>query len=73
MLCLAGDVDGTVVAAFLRHYGREPARIDGIDGGSVTTLSAPAAELVRDHLELARQAGRPVTLRGTHVARLAAG
>ena len=49
VLCLAGHVDGGLVDAFLRHYGREPARIDGIDGGSVTTLSAQAAELVRDH------------------------
>ena len=70
VLCLAGDVDGPLVDAFLRHYGREPARIDGIDGGSVTTLSAQAAELVRDHVELAWRAGRRVTLRGTQVAGL---
>ena len=72
VLCLAGDVDGGLVDAFLRHYGREPARIDGIDGGSVTSLSAQAAELVRDHLEAAWRARRPVTLRGAEVTRLVA-
>jgi hypothetical protein len=63
VLCLAGEVDGTVVDSFVRRYGREPARIDGIDAGSVTSLSAPALELVLDHLEAARLAGRPVLVR----------
>jgi hypothetical protein len=62
VLCLAGDVDGAAVDSFLRRYGREPARIDGIDAGSVTSLSAPALELVLDHLDAARRAGRPVAL-----------
>jgi hypothetical protein len=72
VLCLAGDVDEVLVDAFLQQYGPEPARIDGIDGGSVTSLSASAAALVRDHLELAWLAGRRVTLRGPHVAALVA-
>ena len=63
VLCLAGDVDGAAVEAFLRRYGREPARIDGLDAGSVTGLSAAALDLVRDHLEAARWAGRAVALR----------
>jgi hypothetical protein len=63
VLCLAGDVGPAVVEAFLRRYGREPARIDGIDAGSVTALSTPALDLVRDHLDAARRAGRPVALR----------
>jgi hypothetical protein len=63
VLCLAGDVDGAVVDAFLRRYGREPARIDGLDAGSVTDLSSPALDLVRDHLDAAGSAGRPVALR----------
>jgi hypothetical protein len=64
VLCLAGEVDGAVVASFLERYGREPVRIDGLDAGSVTALSAPALDLVRDHLDAAAQAGRPVALRG---------
>jgi anti-anti-sigma regulatory factor len=63
VLCLAGEVDATAVDSFLRRYGREPARIDVIDAGSVTSLSAPARELLLDHLDAARQAGRPVVLR----------
>lgn len=58
MLVLAGDVDGSVVDPFLRRYGREPARIDGIDAGSVTAFSTPAFELLRDHLDAAARAGR---------------
>src|SRR5688500_17709883 len=74
VLCLAGDVDGTVVDGFLRRYGREPARIDGIDAGSVTALSTPALELLLDHLDAARYAGRPVALRlSIAVERLLAG
>jgi hypothetical protein len=59
VLCLAGAVDAAVVASFLQHYGREPARI----AGSVTTLSAPALDLVLDHLDTAERAGRPVRVR----------
>ena len=65
VLCLAGEVDGAVVRSFLRRYGREPVRIDGIDAGSVTVLSAPALELVLDHLEAAERAGRAVAVRGS--------
>ena len=61
-LCLAGQVDAAAVEAFLHRYGREPARIDVIDAGSVTALSAPASELVVDHLDAAELAGRPVRL-----------
>jgi uncharacterized metal-binding protein len=64
VLCLAGAVDGTAVESFHRRYGREPARIDGIDAGSVTSLSAPALELVLEHLDAAGRAGRSVTLDG---------
>ena len=63
VLCLAGDVDAASVDSFLRRYGREPARIDGIDAGSVTALSAPALDLLVDHLDAAGYAGRPVALR----------
>jgi hypothetical protein len=63
VLCLAGAVDGAAVDSFLRRYGREPARIDGIDAGSVTAWSATALDLVREHLDAARTAGRPVELR----------
>jgi len=62
VLCLAGEVDGPAVTSFLRRYGREPARIDRIDGGSITALSAPGVELVLDHLAAAERAGRPVTV-----------
>jgi anti-anti-sigma regulatory factor len=62
VLCLAGEVDGAAVAAFLRRYGREPARIDRIDAGSVTALSEPGLELLLDHLDAAERAGRPVTV-----------
>ena len=61
-LCLAGDVDGPAVAAFLHRYGREPARIDRIDAGSVVALSASGLELVLDHLAAAALAGRPVAV-----------
>lgn len=63
VLCLAGDVDATTVAAFLRRYGREPMPVDGIDAGSVTGLSPPAVDLVLDHLSAAERAGRPVRVR----------
>jgi anti-anti-sigma regulatory factor len=63
VLCLAGDVDARVVQDFLRRYGREPARVDGIDTGSVTRLSAAAVDLVLDHLDAAERAGRPVAVR----------
>lgn len=62
-LCLAGAVDDAAVDSFLRHYGREPARIDAIDAGSVTHLSPRALELLLDHLDAAEVAGRPVRLR----------
>ncbi|SNR24114.1 hypothetical protein [Blastococcus mobilis] len=62
VLCLAGDVDGVAVDSFVRRYGREPVRIDAIDAGSVTGFSAPALELVLDHLDAAARAGRPVAL-----------
>ncbi len=62
VLCLAGRVEAPLVEAFLRRYGREPVRIDAVDAGSVTELSAPAAELVHDHLVAAERAGRSVAL-----------
>jgi hypothetical protein len=72
-LCLAGQVDEAVVAAFLQRYGREPARVDRIEAGSVTSLSPPALDLVLDHLRAAELAGRPVTvLRSPLVERLLA-
>ena len=66
-LCLAGSVDAAAVEAFLRRYGREPARIDVIDAGSVTALSAPGLELLLEHLEDAHRAGRAVSLRPSPV------
>jgi hypothetical protein len=63
VLNLAGEVDAAAVDVFLGRYGHEPARIDGIEAASVTVLSAPALELVIDHLQAARQTGRPVALR----------
>jgi hypothetical protein len=62
LLCLAGVVDGPAVEEFVRRYGREPAPVDGIDAGSVTALSVPAVDLVRDHLLAARRADRAVTV-----------
>ena len=74
VLCLAGEVGAAAVESFLRHYGREPVTVGRIDAGSVTALSAPALELVLDHLEAAGRAGRPATLRGSpEVRRLVAG
>jgi anti-anti-sigma regulatory factor len=64
VLCLAGDVDEAAVDSYLRRYGREPARIDAIDAGSVTSLSAAALRLVRQHLAAAGAAGRSVALSG---------
>jgi hypothetical protein len=63
VLCLAGAVDATSVDAFVRRYGREPMPVDGIDAGSVTALSMPALDLLLDHLDAARRAGRPVRVR----------
>jgi hypothetical protein len=62
-LCLAGAVDARVVADFHQRYGREPARIEVLDAGSVTSLSGAALELVRDHLDAAALAGRDVRVR----------
>lgn len=74
LLVLAGQVDGAVVDSFHQRYGREPARVDGIDAGSVTSLSAAGLELLRDHLDAARESGRSVVLRpAPHVERLLAG
>jgi membrane glycosyltransferase len=64
-LCLAGAVDGSAVDAFVRRYGREPARVDVIDAGSVTSLSPDGLELLLDHLDAAALAGRPVDVRTT--------
>ena len=64
-LCLAGAVDDAAVDAFRRRYGREPARVDVIDAGSVTHLSPSALELLIDHLDAAELAGRPVTVHAT--------
>lgn len=73
VLCLAGEVDAAAVDCFLRRYGREPVRVDGIDAGSVTRLSAAARQLVLDHLDAAGRAGRSVTWSGsTEVGRLLA-
>jgi len=62
VLCLAGEVDSAAVDSFWRRYGREPVRVGRIDAGSVTALSAPALELLLDHLEAATRAGGTVTL-----------
>lgn len=71
VLCLAGEVDRAAVDSFVRRYGREPARVAGIDAGSVTSLSAPALELLVGHLDAARLAGRPITFcHSAEVARL---
>lgn len=69
VLCLAGEVGPAAVESFLRHYGREPVAVGSIDAGSVTALSAPARELVLDHLDAAGRAGRPVTVRGSQEVR----
>ena len=63
VLCLAGNVDANAVSRFLRQYGREPARIDIIEAGSVTSLSPSALDLVREHLDSAERAGRTVVVR----------
>jgi hypothetical protein len=74
VLCLAGEVDVAAVESFVHRYGREPARVDGIDAGSVTSLSPSALELVLDHLEVAERSGRVVAVRPSPpVARLLAG
>jgi anti-anti-sigma regulatory factor len=71
VLCLAGAVDVAPVESFVRRYGREPVRVDGIDAGSVTSLSPSGLELLLDHLEAAQRGGRRVTLRRSPaVARL---
>jgi hypothetical protein len=67
VLCLAGAVDAAAVDAFVARYGREPARVETIDAGSVTALSGPALALLRDHLAAAELAGRPVALRPSAV------
>jgi anti-anti-sigma regulatory factor len=73
-LVLAGRVDGPAVDSFHERYGREPARVDCIDAGSVTALSAAGMQLLRDHLDAARWSGRTVVLRpASAVERLLAG
>ena len=73
VLCLAGEVDMAAVDSFLRRYRREPAQVDGIDAGSVTSLSTSALELILDHLDAAGRAGRPVALRSSQVQLLPTG
>jgi hypothetical protein len=60
VLVLAGEIDAAAVEDFRRRYGREPARVDRIDAGSVTGLSEPALGLVREHLDAASGSSRPV-------------
>ena len=62
MLCLAGEVDAAAVDAFVQRYGREPARIDGIDAASVTALGAAGVQLLLEHLDAASLAARPVRM-----------
>jgi hypothetical protein len=69
VLCLAGSVDAAAVDAFRRRYGREPARVDLIDAGSVTALSAAGLELVCEHLDVAELAGRRVPVRRAGTSR----
>ena len=66
-LCLAGEVDEATVEAHLRRYGREPMPVDVIETGSVTRLSTPALDLVLDHLDAGRRAGRLVLVRRSTV------
>ena len=74
VLCLAGEVDEAAVGAFLLRSGREPVSVDGIDAGSVTSLSTPALDLVLHHLDAAGRAGRPVAVCASpQVRRLLAG
>jgi hypothetical protein len=74
VLCLAGAIDDRAVEDFLRRYGREPARIDGIDAGSVTALCGSGLELLLDHVQAAQRAGRPVAVRASPLCgRLLAG
>ena len=63
VLCLAGAVEPAVVHAFRRRYGWEPVPVADIDTRSLTSLSAPGLELLRDHLDAASRTGRPVALR----------
>ncbi|MGY1748989.1 hypothetical protein [Modestobacter sp. SYSU DS0511] len=51
------------MTAYVDRYGREPARVDAIDAGSVTALSPSGLELLLDHLAVARLAGRQVPVR----------
>ncbi|RFU19569.1 hypothetical protein [Geodermatophilus marinus] len=67
VLCLAGEVDAAAVDDFVGRYGREPARVAAIDTGSVTALSAPALDLLLDHLDAAERAGRPAAVRRSPV------
>ena len=60
VLCLAGVVDAAAVDGFLGRYGREPARVDGIDCRSVTVLSERALDLVLEHLDVGERSGRTV-------------
>ncbi|MGY1594059.1 hypothetical protein ACI79D_18945 [Geodermatophilus sp. SYSU D00708] len=69
VLCLAGAVDAAVVDTFLRRYGREPVRVAAIDAGSVTSLSGPGLDLLRDTLAAAERAGRAVALRHSPAVR----
>jgi len=69
VLCLSGVVDAAAVEAFRRRYGREPARVDGIDAGSVTAMGAAGVELVLDHLAAAQRSSRPVELACSAVVR----
>jgi hypothetical protein len=71
VLCLAGDIEPTLVDSFGRRYGAEPMPVDAIDAGSVTRLSMAGLDLVLDHLDAAERAGRPIRVRRSpDVARL---
>jgi ABC-type transporter Mla MlaB component len=62
VLSMAGEVDERAVEDFHDRYGREPARIDRVEAGSVTAMSPSGLALLREHLAAARWAGRPVTV-----------
>lgn len=63
VLCLAGEVDGTVVAAFQRDF-EAPISVTAIDAGAVTFIGSSGVALLLRFAQAAAAAdGEPLLLR----------
>jgi anti-anti-sigma factor len=63
VLCLSGEVDGAVVAAFEQVHGAMPVPVAHIDAAAVTFIGSAGLALLLRWVDVAAAAGQPLTLR----------